>query len=154
MNQPSDISDLIAKAGLDDPSTITKPTPYHSGHPVDSIPDVSSPPLKQQESNKKLQELVGYLNWISTQTCPDISTITNILAQYNHKCSPGHIKACKYAIHYLKGTALKGIKFSSRQDHIIESFVQFPLNNYNPSLTQTGDLKMHPSQIHPTAQST
>ena len=128
MNQPSDIRDLITKAGLDEPSVITKPTPYRSGHPVDSIPDVSSPPLKQQELNKQLQELVGSLNWISTQTRPDLSTITNILAQYNHKCSTGHIDACKYAIRYLKGTALKGIKFSSRQNHAIESFVQFPLD--------------------------
>ena len=66
MNQPSDIRDLITKAGLDDPSTITKPTPYHSGHPVDSVPNIPSPPLKQQELNKKLQELVGSLNWIGT----------------------------------------------------------------------------------------
>ena len=128
MNQPKDISDLIKKAGLDKPQTLTSPTPYRSGYPVDSIPDVDMTTEERDKLNKTLQELVGSMNWLSTQTRPDIATITNIISQYNTKCSPGHIESAKYAIRYLKSTPTLGIKFSSRAQADIESFVQFPLD--------------------------
>ena len=73
--------------------------------------------------NKLLQELIGSMNWLATQTRPDIATITNIISQYNTKCSPGHIESAKYAIRYLKVTPNLGIKFSSRTQTNIESFV-------------------------------
>ena len=73
-----------------------------------------------------MQELVGSTKWLSTQTRPDITTITTILAQYNHSCSPGHIDSAKYAIRYLIDSAGMGIKFSSKADHDLESFVKFP----------------------------
>jgi len=75
-----------------------------------------------------MQELVGSTNWLSTQTRPDITTITAILAQYNHSCSPGHIDSAKYAIRYLIDSAGMGIKFSSKADHDLESFVKFPID--------------------------
>ena len=78
--------------------------------------------------NKTLQEYVESLNWLSTQTRPDLSTITNIIAQYNSNCSPGHIDAAKYVIRYLIGTKDLGIKFSSKNNSDLESFVQFPLD--------------------------
>ena len=127
MTQPKDSADLIEKAGLDQPQTKTVQTPYRSGFPVDTIPDMDMSQSDRDKTNKKLQELVGSLNWISTQTRPDISTITNMIAQYNSKASPGHIEAAKYAIRYLKGTQNMGIKFSSKAQSEIESFVQFPL---------------------------
>ena len=78
--------------------------------------------------NKQLQEHAGSLNWLSNQTRLDIATITNIIAHYNSKCSPGHIESAKYAIRYLKGTQRHSICFSSRTNNSIESFVQFPLS--------------------------
>jgi len=85
--------------------------------------------MKQREVlNKLMQELVGSMNWLSTQTRPDITTITAILAQYNHSCSPGHIDSAKYAIRYLIDSAGMGIKFSSKADHDLESFVKFPID--------------------------
>ena len=128
MNQPKDTQDLITKAGLDKPQTITAKTPYRSGLPVDSIPDVPLPDNERASLNKILQEYTGCLNWLSTQTRPDLATITNIISQYNTKCSPGHIEAAKYAIRYLKGTQNMGIKFSSKNNKDIESFVQFPID--------------------------
>ena len=128
MNQPKDIADLIKKAGLDQPQTLVTSTPYRSGYPVDSVPHVDMPQQDSDKLNKLLQELVGSMNWLSTQTRPDIATITNILSQYNTKCSPGHIDSAKYAIRYLKGTPNLGIKFSSKSQDNIESFVQFPLD--------------------------
>ena len=128
MNQPKDIADLIKKAGLDLPQTPTTPTPYGSSYPVDSVPNVDMPQQDHDKLNKLPQELVGSMNWLLTQIRPDISTITNILSQYNTKCSPGHIESAKYVIRYLKGTPNLGIMFSSRLQDNIESFVQLPLD--------------------------
>ena len=128
MNQPKDISDLIKKVGLDKPQSLTAPTPYRSGFPVDAVPDVDLPQTERDKLNKTLQEITGSMNWLATQTRPDIATITNIISQYNTKCSPGHIDSAKYAIRYLKSTPHLGIRFSSRSQEEIESFVQFPLD--------------------------
>ena len=116
MNQPADILDLIKKAGLHLPQTNSTPTPYRSGFPVDNIPDIEMSDTERAKLNKTLQEYVGSLNWLSTQTRPDLSTITNIIAQYNSNCSPGHIDAAKYVIRYLIGTKDLGIKFSSKNN--------------------------------------
>ena len=86
------------------------------------------PQSERDKLNKLLQELVGSMNWLATQTRPDIATITNILSQYNTKCSPGHIESAKYTICYLKATPNLGIKFSSRNQTSIESFIQFSLD--------------------------
>ena len=128
MSQKNDALELIIKAQLDDIATASKDTPYRSGHPVDSVPDIDMPLAERQLLNKLLQEYNGSLNWLSCQTRPDLSTITNILSQFNNKCSPGHIDAARYAIRYLKGTSDLGIQFSSRNNAQIESFVQFPLD--------------------------
>ena len=62
MNKAKDIADLIKKAGLDQPQTLTTPTPYPSGYPVDSVPDVKMPQHERNKLNKLLQELVGSMN--------------------------------------------------------------------------------------------
>ena len=129
MSQPVDIENLIKKVGLHHTQTNPTKTPYRSGHPVDSVPhDDSLPPSERAELNQYLQEIVGAMNWIAGHTRPDISTITNILAQYNHNCSKGHIDAAKYAIRYLLGTQDYGIQFSSKNKADFDSFVQFPLD--------------------------
>ena len=86
------------------------------------------PPHERDKLNKILQELVGSLNWLLMQTCPNIATMTNILAHYTTKCSPGYIVMAKYAIWYLKSTPHLVIKFSSKAQSNIESFVQFLLD--------------------------
>ena len=156
MNQPKDITDLIKKAGLDQPQTLTTPTPYRSGYPVDSVPDVDMPQQDRDKLNKLLQELMGSMNWLSTQTIPDIATMTNILSQYmyNTKCSPGHIESAKYAIHYLKGTPNLGIKFSSKSQDNIESLSNSLLIHLKclhlPMQTEDHKIKVYPNLlIHP-----
>jgi hypothetical protein len=86
------------------------------------------PPEKRMELETKLRTIIGSLNWISTQTRPDIATITNILAQYQSNPSPGHIDAAKHVLRYLKGTKNLGISFSSKQDNTLSSFVKFPID--------------------------
>ena len=77
MNQPKDISELVHKAKkLHHPQTNTPRAPYRSGLQVDLIPDAELPQQDSEKLNKDLEELVDSLNWISTQTRPDIAIIT------------------------------------------------------------------------------
>ena len=74
MNQENDALELIKKAQLDNPATASKPTPYRSGHPIDSILNIDMPINEQQHLNKILQKYVGSLNWLSCQTRPDLAS--------------------------------------------------------------------------------
>ena len=102
MSQEAAIMDLLTEARMNS-STNSKPTPYRSGHPVDSIPNEDLPLHEKQRLQKQLQKYTGSFNWLATQTRPDISTITNILAQHNSNPSHGHIDAARYVLQYLKG---------------------------------------------------
>jgi Reverse transcriptase (RNA-dependent DNA polymerase). len=134
LSQEADINQLLEDNNLHGTTTITKPTPYRSGHPVDTIPHVDMSPTERIELESKLRTIIGSLNWISTQTRPDVATITNIIAQYQSDPSPGHLDAAKHVLRYLKGTKDLGISFSSNRNTPLESFVKFPID---------------PNQIHP-----
>ena len=111
ISQPHDTEELIKLAGLESAATCNKPTPYRSGHPVDAVPDLDLPLAQKEKLIHILRKYVGCLNWLSTQTRPDIATITNMIAKYSANPSPGHIDAAKHVIKYLKGTKDLGIKF-------------------------------------------
>lgn len=67
------------------------------------------------------------LNWLSQATRPDITTITSILAKFQHFPSPGHIGAARHVLKYLNGTKHLGIAFHSDKYFDIQSFVNFPI---------------------------
>jgi deoxyuridine 5'-triphosphate nucleotidohydrolase len=127
MSQEADIHQLLQDNNLHTPTTLTKPTPYRSGHPVDTIPNINMPISARMEIESKLRAIIGSCNWLSTQTRPDIATITNIIAQYQSNPSPGHLEAAKYVLRYLKGTSDLGITFSSNINSSLQSFVKFPI---------------------------
>jgi len=127
LSQESDIQQLLQDNNLHTSTTITKPTPYCSGHPVDTIPNVDIPQSQRTDIETQLRAIIGSLNWLSTQTRPDITTITNMIAPYQSNPSPGHLEAAKYVLRYLKGTPNLGISFTSRPQTKLESFVKFPV---------------------------
>ena len=132
------VDNLAHTIGLDPDSKSAPKTPYRSGLPIDSIPSV---PMTSTERNKlklSMQQLMGSLQWISHCTRPDISTATSILSQYQNCPSPGHIKAAKYIVKYLKGTSSHGISFDSNSDTIIQSFLHFKTRQV-PKLTGISD---------------
>jgi len=55
MTQQIDNEALISKAGIATANSTS--TPYHSGHPVDAVPDIDLP--LEILKNKLMQELVG-----------------------------------------------------------------------------------------------
>ncbi len=130
LSQQAFIENLVETAGLSGRAVNTPHTPYRSGLPVDKIPILDLPEHEQIRTTHLLRQYVGSLNWLSTSTRPDISTITNMLAQYaNSKASPGHIDQAKRIIKYLKATKTYGIMFSSRNCDKLSSFVKFPITN-------------------------
>ena len=120
MSQSATIQDLLIEARMNS-YTNYKPTPYRSGHPVDSIPNEDLPLHQKQKLQKQLQNYTGSLNWLATQTRPDIS------AQHNSDPSHGHIDAARYVLQYLKGTSNLGISFSTAPNNM-ESFVKYPVD--------------------------
>ena len=127
LSQEAFADTLIKSAGLAHDSATTKPSPFRSGLPVDSIPHIPLPPDEVQNIKHQLQSYVGSLNWLAQATRPDLAVITNLLAQEQNNPSPGHITAAKHAIKYLKGTKSLGIAFHSDSNLDIQSFIHFPI---------------------------
>ena len=91
LSQEAFTETLLHQFDYDTEDVNTKPTPYWSGYPIDAIPDIILPIEKRQEIETKLRSLVGSFNWLATATRPDLATVTNMLAQYQHYPSPGHL---------------------------------------------------------------
>ena len=121
---------LIEQAGLSHFSASTKKTPYRSGYPVDMIePDTTLSPSQRASIQAQYRSLVGSLLWLSQGTRPDLSTITNMLAQHQYNPNDRHIASAKHAIKYLKGTKTKGITFDSNTQSKLTSYVHFPIQS-------------------------
>ncbi len=128
LSQPAYIENIIASAGLQGDAVNSVPTPYKSGLPVDSIPNITLPVHKQEELTHQMRVICGSLNWLSQSTRPDIATITNMLSKYTSKPNKFHIDHAKRVTrYYLKGTKNHGISFSSSECENLESFIKFPI---------------------------
>ena len=129
ISQDAFIDQLIESAGLDLTSSTTKQSPYHSGHPVDSVPHVPTSTNDKILLISTIKHLVGSLLWLSQGTRPDISVITSLLDHYQNNPSLGHISSAKHVIKYLKGTSTLGIAFHSDMQLSPNSFIHFPISN-------------------------
>jgi hypothetical protein len=120
-------------------------TPYRSGLPIDCIqgttPDNMADPsfirLREQ-----YQSIVGSLNWLATNTRPDLAPVTSFLAAYNHNPSKGHMDAAIYAIKYLRQTVDYGIAFHSAADSKASGYVHYPYSH---------DLEAYSDALPPSA---
>jgi hypothetical protein len=149
LGQEAFIENLCQIAHLDGDHVTPVQTPYRSGCPVDTIP------TSTQENPKlthTMQVLLGCLTWLSISTRPDISTITNLLAQYTNKATTSHLNHVKRVIKYLKSTKSLGISFHSDNNSTLESHVKFPVPD---GITSLCDANWGPQdQSRPTANET
>ena len=118
-------------------------TPYRSGLPIDSLHaysgDTEDPSFLRLRA--QYQSIVGSLNWLATNTRPDIAPVTSFLAAYNHQPTQQHMDAAIYAIKYIRHTAEYGIAFHSNTPTAASAFVHFPFHHdieaYNDALPPT-----------------
>ena len=129
LNQAAYIENLLSQLNLQHVDVTSPKTPYRNGFPVDTIPKQSYDPETKEKLIKKMQFLVGSLNWIAISTRPDISTIVALLSRYTHDPTMAHIKAAIRVIKYLKGTKNLAITFSSQSSKQLSAFVNFPVDN-------------------------
>ena len=130
LSQKVIIQNLMTEHNLSS-SSVTKPTPYRSGYPVDKVkPRKDLPQKVLDETEDMLRSIVGSFNWIAMGTRPDIATITNILSHHLHNALPGHVAAAKHVLRYLIGTIDLGIEFSPIPDSTADAFVKFPLDTH------------------------
>jgi hypothetical protein len=70
-------------------------TPYHSGLPIDAIPesdkDNNCPALIK--CKRRYQSVVGSIGWLAQTTRPDLSPTHSFLSAYNNKPSKSHWNA-------------------------------------------------------------
>jgi deoxyuridine 5'-triphosphate nucleotidohydrolase len=128
LGQEAFVENLCEIAGLDNSHVTPVQTPYRSGCPVDSIKPKQVTTEQQSILTHKMQVLLGCLTWLSISTRPDISTITNLLAQYTHKATQSHINQARRVVRYLKSTKSLGISFNSNDNNQLESYVKFPIS--------------------------
>ncbi len=75
------------------------------------------------------QSLVGSLNWLATNTRPDLAPVTSFLAAYNHHPTQKHMDAAVYAVKYLRQTTDYGIAFHSSTTDPASAYVHFPFHH-------------------------
>jgi len=122
LSQPSFADELLHQHGMSDANAIS--TPYRSGSHIDSLTGDTSDFI-----TATYQSLVGSLNWLSTNTRPDLSTVTNLLSQYNQRPTSGHLDAARYVLRYLSGTRTHGITFTTHPTITSGTFNHFPLTH-------------------------
>ncbi|MBW0586496.1 hypothetical protein O181_126211 [Austropuccinia psidii MF-1] len=62
------------------------------------------------------QRAIGYLNYLSQHTRPDLVYTVNQLARFSTKPSVNHWNAVKHIFQYIRGTANWGIHYQARHD--------------------------------------
>ena len=70
--------------------------------------------------------LVGSLNWLATNTRPDLAPVVSFLVSYSHCPSKEHFESALYAIWYLRSTTSHGIAYHSSAPSSTEAFTHYP----------------------------
>ena len=121
-------------------------TPYRSGLPIDSIPPATAEEMLTPSFARRCNQyqlMVGSLNWLATNTRPDLTPVTLFLAAYNHNPSVSHVDSALYVIKYLRSTVdYYGIAFHSDSVSHTTGYVHFPFHH---------DIEAYKDAMPPTA---
>ena len=128
MSQLPFVETLLQNHSLDSDTVNSTPTPYKSGIPIDSIPDITYSSEEQKQLTAEFQHIVGCFQWLTVSTRPDIATVTNILSKYLSNPSRGHLDHCKHVLRYLKGTKDLGVSFSTNSNTTLSAFIHSPVD--------------------------
>ena len=78
--------------------------------------------------SEQYQSMVGSLNWLATNSCPDLTPVTSFLAA-NSQSSLSHLDSALYIIKYLCSMVDYGIAFHSNATTMTTSFVHFSFHH-------------------------
>lgn len=110
ISQERHINDILEKFALEDSSRSNVPLPAGTVLTKDMCPKTDAE--KSAMSKTPYKELVGSLMFISTSTRPDISFAVGMLCRYMDNPGPGHWKAAKQVLKYLKNTSTLGLHYT------------------------------------------
>jgi hypothetical protein len=65
------------------------------------------------------QSMIGCINYLATQTRPDVAYAASVLSRFLVNPSPAHIKAAKRVLQYLKGTVDFSITYNSAEPPVL-----------------------------------
>jgi hypothetical protein len=126
---------LVDAMGLQNAVSSTKTIPYCSGLSIDTLSnhDSSLSDTQRETLRHKYRSYLGMLNWLSISTRPDLTTVHSLLASATESPSPAQLNTLQHVGCYIKATSDYGISFSSRSNTALKDFIQFPLDDNNPT---------------------
>jgi len=77
----------------------------------------------ERETTWNYRQVVGILNYIDSNTRPDITFAVHQVARFSNDPKRSHEKAVKRIIRYLVGTRDKGIPIDPTDDHFLQCYV-------------------------------
>src|SRR5215208_2759054 len=107
LHQKPYIEELLRRYGMETCSPVA--TPMQPGTTLQN--DDDTPKLQQGKETTWYKQLVGSLIYLMTATRPDLAYTMSRLSKFFEQRSEIHANAAKRVLHYLRGTAGKGIKY-------------------------------------------
>jgi Reverse transcriptase (RNA-dependent DNA polymerase) len=114
LTQPMLINKVLAATGLVDCN------PNHT--PATAVLGSHKDEPKHDES-WDYASLVGMLMYLSCNSCPDIAFALHQCARFTHDPRRSHSQGIKQIVRYLKGTADKGLIFSTTDEATVDCYV-------------------------------
>jgi hypothetical protein len=126
LGQAAFIEHIAHRFGVDRMKRVPNMTPWRSGLPIDSIAtaDPSDPDLARRR--KVYQSIVGCINWLSTNTRPDVTPVNTFLASYSQMPSHQHYKSALHCLKYLYSTSTLGLSYHSSCATTLQAYNHFP----------------------------
>lgn len=126
LSQATFTEHLAHRFSVDTMNITPNMTPYRSGLPIDSIQasDPNDPDLTRRR--KVYQSIVGSINWLATNTRPDVAPALTFLASYMQLPSLQHYKAAIHVLKYLHSTSEYGLSYHSDSTQTLQAYNHFP----------------------------
>jgi hypothetical protein len=99
---------ILYEFNMHDANPVRAPAPMN----LHKIVASEAEPIHQ----KLYQKAVGMLNYLALHTRPDITFVTNLLAQFTSSPTEAHWSSVKHLLRYVKGTKSMGILYTQTLD--------------------------------------
>ena len=100
-------------------------TPHQPGYYLSVSMSPTSDEKKNDMKTVPYSELVGSLNWLATNTRPNIANAVGTLCRFISNPGRQHWKAAQMVLRYLSGSADHGIKFSKSDQGLTHSLIGY-----------------------------